>query len=73
MIERCYAVVKKREIDGMIMMVMAVFHDRDEAQEWADNANQWYGKFHPLTPLTVVGDALFEPRKFPVEALREMS
>ena len=55
----------------MIMMVMAVFMDKDEAYAWAANANEWYGEDHPLTPLTVdTSDTLFEPRPFPVEALR---
>lgn len=70
MISRCYPVVKTRR-DGTVMMVLAVFMDKDEAHKWAENANDWYGEDHPLTPLTVGHfDTLFEPRPFPVEALR---
>ena len=71
MIPRCYSVVKKRRNDGMVMMILAVFMDKDEAYKWAENANEWYGEDHPLTPLTVQdNDTWFEPRPFPVEAMR---
>jgi len=68
-IDRSYVVVKKSQA-GMIMMVLASFDDGKKAQEWADNANEWYGEGHPLTPLVVVGDVLIEPPLFPVQALR---
>ena len=64
-IPRAYAVVSKTT-SGFILQILAVFGDNKTAQEWADNANQWYGEDHPLTPLTVVGDILDEPRQFPI-------
>jgi hypothetical protein len=70
MIPRCYLVVRKSR-DGNLLHVFAVWMDRESAQACADNANEWYGNLHPLTPLTVLGnDALFEPKPFPVEAMR---
>ena len=64
-IQRCHAVVKKN-INGEIMQVFAIFMDRDKAFDFAGNANRWYGEDHPLTPLEVCGhDSFFEPRPFP--------
>lgn len=64
-IPRCHAVVKRR-MDGMIIHIFAVFMDADAAYAFAENANRWYGEFHPLTPLTVESsDILFEPPLFP--------
>lgn len=71
-IGRSFVVVKKDQ-RGMIMTVVATFDVHDKAQEWADNANEWYGPLHPLTPLVVVGDVLIEPRLFPVEAMRKVA
>jgi hypothetical protein len=68
-ISRSFVVVKKTRA-GMIMSVVASFDDEEKAREWADNANEWYGEDHPLTPLVVVGDVLIEPPLFPVEAMR---
>jgi hypothetical protein len=70
-IPRYTAVVKRREYDGMIMHVYAIFDDSAAAQACADNANAWYGEDHPLTPLTIYTDVLFEPRPFPVEAFNK--
>lgn len=65
MIPRCYPVVKRAQ-NGMIMHVFAVFMDKEAAHKAAENANQWYGEGHPLTPLVVLlNDALFEPPPFP--------
>jgi hypothetical protein len=68
-IPRCSAVVKRNHA-GYIMTVLAIFPTSEEAREWAENANEWYGPEHPLTPLTVVDDVLSSPRKFPVEVMR---
>jgi len=70
MIPRCH-IVAKCDVRGNLMYVFAVWMDRQAAQSCADNANEWYGPDHPLTPLIVLSnDALFEPRPFPVEAMR---
>jgi hypothetical protein len=72
-IPRASAVVKKMSVSPfMIMKVVAVFGTREAAEAWKDNANEWYGKDHPLYPLTVVDDILDEPRPFPVEAMRKL-
>ncbi len=71
MIARCFPVVKRRRSDGMIMMILAVFDEREKADAFAANANEWYGEDHPMTPLTVdTGDVLRSPPLFPVEAIR---
>lgn len=73
MTKRCY-LVAKRTCRGDLLHVFAVWHDRAAAQACADNANEWYGPEHPLTPLTVENyDVLFEPKPFPVEAMRATS
>jgi len=64
MIERSFVIVKRNYL-GNIMHVAATFDVEAKAQEWADNANEWYGPDHPLTPLVVVGDVLIEPPLFP--------
>lgn len=46
--------------------VIAVFDDRDKAATWAQSASAWYGRDHPLYPVTVMGDALLNPSPFPV-------
>lgn len=61
-----YSAVVKRNQAGYIMMVFAVCPTSEEAHACAENANQWYGEDHPLTPLVVVDDVLFSPRPFPV-------
>ncbi len=61
-----YSAVVKRNRAGDIMMIFALFPTREEAAACAENANQWYGEDHPLTPLTVTGDVLFQPPPFPV-------
>jgi hypothetical protein len=66
---RCSAVVKRNQA-GYVMTVLAIFPTSEEAWEWAENANEWYGADHPLTPLTVTDDILSSPPKFPVEAMR---
>lgn len=70
---RGIAVGHRRKSDHMVMSIIAVFSDKDEAQTWANNANEWYGSDHPMYPLTIVADnLLIAPRPFPVEALRAM-
>jgi len=64
------AIVVKRNQAGYIMTVLATFPTANEAQAWADNANEWYGPEHPLTPLTVTTDVLSSPPMFPVEVFR---
>lgn len=64
------AIVVKRNQAGYIMSVIATFPTREAAEEWAENANQWYGEDHPLTPLTVTTDVLASPPLFPVKALQ---
>jgi hypothetical protein len=68
-IPRCAAVVKKTQA-GMTMMIFAMCDNMEKAQEVADNANAWYGPDHPMTPLVVMGDILFEPPPFPVEKFK---
>jgi hypothetical protein len=65
MIERYHAVVKRSQA-GYIMSILAVFPTVVEAYAYAENANQWYGEKHPMTPLTVAKDVLFSPSLFPV-------
>lgn len=71
MTTKCYLVVK-HNYAGMIMTVLAVFKDKDQAHAWKDNVNHWYGEGHPLVPLAVVDQStLFEPNLFPVEAFEK--
>jgi hypothetical protein len=69
-IPRCAAVVKKT-VSGSLMMIYAMCDNMEKAQEVADNANAWYGPDHPMFPLVVMGDILFEPPPFPVEAFKK--
>lgn len=72
MTPRCSLVVHKDQ-SRRIMTVVAVFTNSNEAQAWADNANEWYGEDHPITPLEVEPvEALSAPPLFPVGAFRTM-
>lgn len=59
-----YPVVKKDRV-GRIMTIYAVCDTYEEALATAENANKWYGRMHPLTPLEVGRGVLFNPIAFP--------
>lgn len=72
MVDRVFIVGKMTKM-GVPMHIFAVFREREAAAACCENANEWYGEDHPLTPLTVwINTALFEPKPFPVQALRRM-
>lgn len=67
MSEKLFIVGKRT---AFLEFAVAVFRDRDAAQAWADNANEWYTAEHPLVLLTVWANTVdYEPSPFPVEAL----